>query len=604
MTASRTLSESVLGYLAEIATGSCSITRELIDATFERDEGFGEILMGLSLLHDDLELRKTAASVAEEELRVALDHEEERNAALALATATAHAANRSKSEFLANMSHEIRTPMNGVVGMANLLRETPLSDVQREYTRGLTTSANALLILIDDILDYSKIEAGKYEIDAAPFSLREMVEGVSDLMVLKAVEKGISFSATVGRELADLRIGDAGRIRQVLVNLCNNAIKFTEKGSVDLIVAPDFGESGAANDLGSLHFSVEDTGIGMNTVVMAKLFSPFTQADASTTRTYGGTGLGLSISKRLCELMNGTIGVTSTVGDGSKFWFRIPVKVRGGEDLEPQAMAGKKVLLLSEPCRGSLAFEEYLAYLGADVRRVDLVEADIPGTPPGAGDLTDVDLIAVRPGRFIADSVAKVESLLATSPAVTSPRIVVVLPVHRLRQAEQQLEVGSAQVISEPIRLSQIRSVLDCGVDTDTSDDVPERFRGHVLLVDDNKINRIIATKMLERLGLEVTCAADGAQGVAAVDTHRFDLVLMDCQMPVMDGYEATRHIRDRHSAVDLPVVALTAGAMRSDRDACFSAGMDGYVTKPIVVEDLRATLAVFLSEAQARSVA
>jgi signal transduction histidine kinase/CheY-like chemotaxis protein len=369
---------------------------------------------------------------------------------------------QAKGEFLANMSHEIRTPMNGVIGTLQLLSDTKLAPEQQEYVNTAHKSAHSLLTILNDILDLSKIEAGKLNIELIPLDLREIVGELITLHTMTAEEKCIQLHAEIDDELARVLIGDPTRIRQILANLVSNALKFTEKGHVLLRIKVTSVDDNNAD----IRFEVEDTGIGIRDEIKDKLFNEFTQADGSTTRKYGGTGLGLAIVRQLVELMHGRFGVESVAGEGSTFWFRIT------------------------------------------------------------------------------------------------------------------LPIGEEQAVKQPRSKQQ---------------EVKEFLHGHVLLVEDNPINQMVAQKMLEKIGLQSTLASDGQEALDMLEQGEFDAVLMDCQMPVMDGFEATRRIRQQGAWLALPVIAMTANVMEGDREKCIAAGMNDYIGKPVVEADLKKTLARWL---------
>ncbi|HXA66891.1 MAG TPA: ATP-binding protein [Bryobacteraceae bacterium] len=441
-------------------------------------------LVPLDWEHSIATLRNiTARKNDEKRLQEYAQELERKNEELESALVTARDATQLKSRFLANMSHEIRTPMNGVLGMTDFLLGTNLTEEQQEYAGSIKKSADALLTLINDILDLSRIEAGKLRLDHVPFSLAATVEESSSLFALQARTKGLDFSSAVSSNLPDILVGDAGRVRQVLTNLIGNAVKFTDSGRIDVeaeMLRP-------TEDGFLVRFSVRDTGIGIPSEHQSRLFESFTQGDGSSTRKYGGTGLGLSISKQLVELMNGELGVESKPGEGSRFWFT--------------ASFGKAPLTVA------------------------------PGAPPK-------------------------RAILASAPPTPAPKV----------------SVPAAKAASVP----------------------PEKSNGglrklRVLLAEDNEINQRIALRLLEKLGLAADAVDNGRAAVEALAQKKYDLVLMDCMMPDMDGFEATAVIRNRERGKGhTPICALTANAMEGDREKCLAAGMDDYISKPVGLDKLR----------------
>jgi PAS domain S-box-containing protein len=501
-------------------------------------------------------------------------------------------ASRLKSEFVANMSHEIRTPLNGVVSMAELLLDTQLNGEQAQYAQVAMTSAEALMRVINDILDFSKIEAGKLEIVHEDFSVHAAVEDVAEIVGVRAAERGLALDVSVGPEVAPVINGDGNRVRQVLMNLLSNAVKFTSKGEVTVTVAL---ADGPASDE-RLRFEVADTGIGIDTEELAGLFEPFSQADATTTRRHGGTGLGLCISKQLVELMDGEIGCTSTPGVGSRFWFTLPYEPGLGQeaDLLGDDLTGARVLVVDGDAADRDALRTMLASWA--------VRPDIAGDRATALRLLRAAAEAGRPFEtaLIAAHLPDADGLslvreIGDVPALRSTRLIMVVssPV----EAAAADAAGVDAQVAKPIRPSRLYNQLlttlhragagQPAIATTASAPEAGVLAGdgcQVLVVEDNEINQFAAIRLLRSFGLVVDVAANGRQAITMTGRTEYSAVFMDCQMPDVDGYTATRVIRRREGQTGrhTPIIALTAHALDGDREKCLAAGMDDYLSKPL----------------------
>ena len=531
------------------------------------------------LVHEDGTITGIAAVVTD------ISEQKHTTAMLERARVSAEAAVQAKSRFLANMSHELRTPLNGVVGMASLLENTALDAKQRRFVRTLKTSAEALVTLINDVLDLSKAEAGKLTLARAPFELRRELEQVVGLFGARAYDKGIEIAAHIARDVPATIQGDSIRLRQVLGNLVNNAVKFTESGAVLLAVtvAPAEGTETV------LEFSITDTGVGVSPVEQQRIFEAFEQADGSVTRKFGGTGLGLAISRQLVELMHGSMGLESAVGRGSRFSFRIPVGVPRIElpPIAPAPDLGAIIIGMHPVIRSAVC--DTISIESAHVISVD--------SPMGAIEALQDFGPHVKRIRVVLDSnaAAKLEQAVSGLRAAAAPRqvdVIALLPP----DADATPPPGVNRCLVKPLCTADLPSVQPAA---DPAQSMRVRVlpmsgsRGRALVVEDNAVNQEMARAMLDMLGFTVSTASNGQEGVrAAAADPELDLILMDCQMPVMDGLDAARAIRATESSgTRVPIVALTGNAMPGDREACVAAGMDDYLAKPFSLSALKAMI-------------
>jgi len=560
----------------------------------------GDLFGHFWLFHDITERKRSEAQLAQAALDLEMKNWElsqARDAAVQLAGL--------KSEFLANMSHEIRTPMNGIIGMTELLLNTTLSGEQMDYATTIRTSAGTLLRLINDILDFSKIEAGKMELERIGFDLQGLLDDLLAILGFKAHAKGVELATWVQGAVPTRLMGDPIRLRQVLSNLTDNALKFTAEGSVTIRVLLEAKEEGSV----VLRFQIRDTGIGLSKDVAGRLFQSFYQGDSSTTRKYGGTGLGLVICKRIAELMGGEIGVDSVQGEGSVFWFTARFALQEGSQDPGLRGADFRFCLAGLPPATEGILDGQLREWGFASRRIPAGPGGLAALREEAGTAPERCLLIFGAEGGIGEAMMAFLHEARQDPALAGLRLVMAHSLYEQDEARKPTSLPVTEFLPLPMRKTHLKALLDRNLDVLEPPAVAQAAppaegavsSARLLLTEDNAVNQKVAVAILRKLGFTAEVASNGLEALERVKAGTYDLVFMDCQMPEMDGFQATRAIREWEAGRRrTPILAMTANAMQGDRERCLEAGMDDYIPKPITIVDLKAALGRWLSPADA----